>query len=412
MTFFQDVNIAARDSASIDAFARMRVSNPETIFDSKQISSNGPLLWDDQLVSGSGGSSAWSQDTASTVLSVPATTACKRVRQTFMRMPYKPGKSQLIFMTGTLASGGGTGITRGMGAYDDDNGIFALDDQGTLKFVVRSSTSGSPVDTAVAQTSWNLDTLDGSGPSGITLDPDQSQIVIIDYEWLGVGRVRCGFVVNGIPIYAHEFNHSNLAAGVYMSSPNLPLRYEISNSGAGAASSVECICASVISEGGQPSTGIDKFWSTGSSIINANTAGTKYAVFGIRLKSTKLDATVIANSVSAMNITSDDYIWELILNPTIASTAPTWSSASSDPYEYANGDTSGNPSVNTVTGGTVLAGGYVKAGSDSGGANIGVDTQLRVGSSIAGTADQLWLVLTPLSANADFYGGMTVREVT
>jgi len=58
-------------------------------------------------------------------------------------------------------------------------------------------------------------------------------------------------VVDGVPTYLHQFNHANHSAGVYMTTPNLPIRYEISNDGTGAAAEMECICSSVMSEGGQ-----------------------------------------------------------------------------------------------------------------------------------------------------------------
>jgi hypothetical protein len=231
--------IKATDSPSIDAFGRWRVSNPETIFDSKQLHDNAPLIYDDQEVSGGSTTSSHSTATASTTIGVGATTAGKRVRQSFMRFNYQPGKSQLIFCTGVLdKSGGGTGITRGFGYYDDNNGLFLQDKEGVIQFVKRSSTSGSPVDTEVNQSSWNIDTMDGTGASGITLDFSKAQILVIDFEWLGVGRVRMGFVVDGIVYYCHQFNHANSVSTVYMSTPNLPVRYEIDNDGTGAASTL------------------------------------------------------------------------------------------------------------------------------------------------------------------------------
>jgi len=158
MTELRRQLITAQDSPSIDAFGRWRVSEPQTIFDSKQLYDAQPLFWDDQQVSGTGTTSTHNPNTASTVLSVSGTTAGRRVRQTFMRFNYQPGKSQLILCTGTLsATGGGTGIVRAMGLYDDKNGIFIRDNQGTVEAVIRTYTSGTAVDNAVSQANWNLD---------------------------------------------------------------------------------------------------------------------------------------------------------------------------------------------------------------------------------------------------------------
>ena len=83
--------ITSFNQNTLDAFGRSRVSEPYTVFDSKQLGSNQSLFWDDQETSGSGTSSDYSEDTSSTTLTVSATTAGTRVRQTFQRFNYQPG---------------------------------------------------------------------------------------------------------------------------------------------------------------------------------------------------------------------------------------------------------------------------------------------------------------------------------
>lgn len=403
MSIFRKVNVSADDSPSIDAFARWRVSNPETIFDSKQLYDNQPLFWDDQEVSGTGTSTLYTKAKASTVIAVSTNTAGKRVRQTFMRFNYQPGKSQLIFMTGTLSeTGGGAGITRAMGAFDDDNGVFVKDDEGVLKFVIRSSTTGSPVDTEVAQADWNLDKLDGTGLSGKTLVSNKSQILIIDYEWLGVGRVRVGFVIDGLPIYCHEFLHANILQNVYMSTPNVPLRYEIENDGTGLASSLEHICTSVMSEGGLEANGILRHADTGS--VGALASGTTYALLGIRLKSTHLSATILLEALSLL-ITSgnDNAHWELILNPTVAGTF-TYTDQVNSAVQIAVGSP-----TNVVTGGIEIDGGYFSTNLP---ATETTPNALRLGSTISGTPDEIILAVRPVTNNITLQASQTWREVS
>ncbi len=192
------VLIYVADSPAFDAFGKLRVSNPETIFESKQLFDNAPLFWDDSEESGGSTSSSHSVNEASSTMGV-ATIAGVRTRQTFERFNYQPGKSHLILMTGVLSeTGGGSGITRGIGYYDDDNGLFFLDDEGTVKVVRRTKVSGSVVDNKTNQSSWNLDTMDGKGTSGITIDWTKAQMFMIDFEWLSVGPVRFGLVLDGI----------------------------------------------------------------------------------------------------------------------------------------------------------------------------------------------------------------------
>ena len=398
------------DGPNFDAFARLRVSNPETIFDSKQIHDNQPLFWDDQVISGSGGSSTWNQNTASTVLSVAATTACNRVRQTFRRFNYQPGKSQLYFVTGTLGNGG-SGILQCMGMYDDNNGLFVQNNAGNLQFVRRSSYTGSVVDTVIDQADWNIDKFDGTGTSGITLDPTKSQILFVDFEWLGVGRVRMGWVINGIPIYAHQFVHSNLYAGVYMSTPNVPLRYEIDNDGTGAASELEHICSTVISEGGTQDVGITRYASTNNNDVQCDVAGDIYAIVGLRLKAANFDGVVDLINVSMVTDGTNDYEWFLIFNPIVAGN-PVWTNETDSVVQSGHGDYLSGPSDSTITGGEFITGGFVKGGKEAGSETFDLDTQQKLGSTISGTPDEVWLAIMPYTANNNLHGSLTWKEIS
>ena len=391
-----------------DAFGRLRVSNPQTIFDSKQIFDNSPLFWDDQEVSGGGTTSTHSAAEARTRLGVSATTAGKRVRQTFMRFNYQPGKSTLVFMTARMATAA-SGISAAVGLFDDDNGIFFKMDGTTLKIVRRTSVTDSPVDNEVAQSAVNGDPLDGTGVSGHTLDPTKTQIMWIDIEWLGVGRVRTGFVIDGQFILFHEFLNTNVLSTVYMSTPNLPLRYEIENDGTGVASDMDHICSTIMSEGGIQDTGIVRCSSTSTTIINCNSAGTYYVIQGIRLKTTTLGATVKILGHSIIATTSDDYEWQLRLNPTVA-TGISFSDQTNSVVQTGPGNV-GNPSTSTVTGGTILAGGFVKSGVNSGSTDAEIETAIRLGAAIDGTRDEIYLVVTPFSANADIAGSLVWQEL-
>jgi hypothetical protein len=195
------------DSPSIDAFARARFSQPFTLFDSKQIwddpdiannAENYPLFWDNQEVSGGGTSTAFNVNRASTILGVSLNTAGERVRQTKQRFNYQPGKSQVGIFT-CINLGSTSGIAKRVGLFDDANGLFFQSQDGVVSVVVRSFATGVAVDTAIPQSSWNKDKMDGTGASGVTLDFAKSQIPFVDFEWLGVGRVRFGWFVDGMP---------------------------------------------------------------------------------------------------------------------------------------------------------------------------------------------------------------------
>lgn len=396
------VDISGGDSPSVDAFGRWRVSNPETIFDSKQIFDNGPLFWDDQEVSGSGTGSSHSANTATTTISVSANTAGLRMRQTFMRFNYQPGKSQRILLTCNNLDAG-AGIVKGFGLGDDNNGLFLVSDGGTLKFVRRTKTSGSVIDN---ETEVTITT------SGDAVDTSKTMILDIDFEWLGVGRIRAGYV-NGVNVdYFFTYTGVNNLNTVYMSTPNLPIRYWIENDGNGGADSFDHICASVVSEGGSQELGVVRYASTGGTHVDANTENTIYAVLGIRLKSAYIGATVkIINTALQIHTSSEKVEWILKFKPTVAGTF-TYADQTNSAVQIATGAT-----ANTVTGGIDIGGGFLESGGvqagSAGSDSAGIASALLLGSNIAGTVDDIVLCVRPIagSVDVDVEGSLTWREL-
>lgn len=390
--------------ASADSFGRLRVSNPVTLFDCKQLFDNQPLLFDDAEVSGTGTGSTYSQPKAATTIAVANATAGRRVRQSFQRFNYQPGKSLLVLLTGVLqVTGGGAGITSSFGYYDDSNGVFVQVREGVVELGIRSSVSGSPVDTVVAQDDWNGDKMDGAGETGFTLDPTKTQIFWVDLEWLGVGTVRCGFIVDGEFVLTHTFDHANRLTEVYMSTPNLPVRYEIANDGTGVASELDHICSSVVSEGGQDPLGVLRYHSSGTTELSAD-SNTRYAALGIRLANP--GATVEIAGLSAINTSAGNFEWTLTMNPTIAGTF-TYSGVANSSVEVATG-----VAANTLTGGTVVDGGVIRSTNQGSGSIGTVNNALRIGASIAGVSDTMVLAVMPVGGSGTFLSSLTWRELS
>jgi hypothetical protein len=396
------------DTPSIDAFDRLRVSNPYTLFDSKQLHDKQPLFWDEQLLGSA--TSTHSTSDARVRMAVTADSGDSVIRQTKQRFNYQPGKGQLILMTFLATQE--TGATKRIGLFDGTGANYLTPNNGIFLEVTESGVSwnicknGITTET-ITQANWNVDPLDGTGYSTVNLDLDATQIAIIDYEWLGVGRVRVGFVVNGIIRYCHYFNHSNDSTftSVYMSTPNLPLRYMITTDGSSTAS-LDHICSSVMSEGGLEQTGVLRSVDSGTSELDAATGGTTYVLIGLKLKSNYIDITVLPEFFSMINTTGDDYRWELCLNPTVAGSL-SYSDVTSSAVQYAVGSSS-----NTVSDrGLVIDSGYVIAGGANGAVDRKFVTSLRMGSNIDGTLDELALCVTPLTNGADVYGSLTFREL-
>ena len=387
-----------------DAFKRLRVSPIQTLFESKLIHDKLPLLWDEEL--NLGGSSTYVSSNAEVQLGVPATSGAYARRQTFMRFPYQAGKSSLVLMTAVMGSSANT--TRRLGQFNGtgvagSNGLF-FEHDGT-KFYVCVEKNGTK--TAVTQNDFNIDPFDGSGDSGITLDLTKAQIFFIDYEWLGVGRVRFGFVINGQIYTAHEFRNANIATSVYMSYPNLPLRAEISSQG--SSGEMQLICSSVSQEGGSDAVARTIAIDTGNSFINAQSTSNKYAIIGFRQQSGRPGSVLPIEAFDAFAATNDAFWWQIQRNPTISGAAIV-STPSNTSLEKLLSPSPAGSALQVTVDGDVLASGYVAQQTR----NVRTDNvrpAIWPGRSINGTRDEFWLTVQPLNNGLDVYGSLGIREI-
>jgi hypothetical protein len=352
MSYFPNA-LAFGDNTAIDAFGRAKVSTPETIFESGFQYDTGNLVWE-TILTGTGSLSHLPNSSGCNLTVSTGVTDLSR-HQTREYFRYQPGKSLLTynsFMFGTAV----TNTTRRVGYFDDQNGIyFEQLGSGTLNVVRRTFSSGAIVNNTVAQASWNKDTMQGNGPSGITLDITKSQILWIDLQWLGEGRIRVGFDINGIAYPVHEFLIANIISTVSLTSANLPLRYEIFNTGASAGGSLTQICSTVISEGS-----FNKF---GQTFSTSNTTGSfnvtsRRPILSIRPKSTLSGITnrgnIIPKEIDFL-VGSNNVFWEIVYSGSL--TGPTW--ASVDGNSVAEFDVA----ATAISGGITIQSGYVAAGS-------------------------------------------------
>ena len=142
--------------------------------------------------------------------------------------------------------------TKFVGLSDGVNGFELQQAGATVQFAILSGTANG--NQTVAKASWNLDKLDGTGPSGLTLDLTKTQIFAVDYQALYVGRVRMGFDIGGVIVYAHEFRHANLVAAPYIQYASLPVRCGMTCTGT-VSTTMRFICAAVMSENSQAGAG-------------------------------------------------------------------------------------------------------------------------------------------------------------
>jgi len=352
-----------QEEQNIDAFGRGRVSMPYTLGDYKHLYGLDPNFIDYVV---NGGTVAFQQNQACARLTTTSNSSSRVVHQTKFYHHYMPGKSQVILSSFNFYAATAN-VTKRTGYYDDDNGIFLEQaGDGTLTWVIRSYVTGAPQERRFTQSQWNQDKCDGTGPSGFNIDITKTQLIWIDFQWLGVGRVRCGFVHDGEYVFAHEFNNSNNLATVYISSPNLPVRCEIVNVGTTTGAYFDQICSTVMSEGGYVEAGQD--WAV-SNTPRLLTSGQTLPIMAIRLKNTfRTYRNRMIIRMGNLNMFSDgeNIKWRLIKLPDSSQlTETTWISVDDDSgVEYnvdcaafTDGDEIDNGWVGASTQGSQKAGG-------------------------------------------------------
>jgi hypothetical protein len=351
---YNGISLSATNSGiPTDAFGRLRAGLPFTLFESSHRYQDN-ALWNTSTATG--GSTSFNANQGLVDLAVSSSSGSQVLRETTKVFSYQPGKSLLVLNTFVLAPAK-TNLRQRVGYFGTDNGIFLELNGTTLSFVERSLATGTT--TTVNKSDWNGDKLDGLGASGFTLDITKAQIMWMDIEWLGLGTVRCGFVINGQFITCHSFHHANLISSTYITTASLPLRYEITNTGTTSGSStLKQVCSTVISEGGYQLFGAQKAANTVvTTPYNMTVAGTYYPIVSIRLKSTRLDSIAILTALSVLPATTGNYNWRVMAGGTTS--GGTWADPGSDSsMEY-------NITGSSFSGGRILASGFVSQSNQS-----------------------------------------------
>lgn len=403
------VNI--EDGPSRDAFGRLRVSTTINLFEYKSSIGIDNETWDRTQTTG--GTVTYNSTTREVDMAVTGTSGSLARRQTRRYFNYQPGKSMLNIFTFVYGAAVAN-VRRRCGWFDTNNGLF-FEQNGTtdIAFVVRTNRTGSPVDTRVTQTNWNVDKLDGTGSSGLTLDLSKSQILVIDLQYLGVGRVRFGFDIDGILFWCHEVRNANSIIGAYMTRAKLPHRYEIESTAASAGASMIQICSTSILESGGPETFYTtRAVDTGSSGRSINNS-TFTPVVAVRLKSTQIRQTVSFDSFSVLCTTADNILVRIIRIDTEAGfnlgggagslTGGSWVSHSPESFlEYNIGATA-------FTGGVIhLSKVAAKRIAESGDEIRKIEA---IGATIAGVSEIVLIAMLSLSNNADVHVSLNMSEV-
>lgn len=319
--------------------------------------------------------------------------------RTLRYFEYHKGRQQSFTFTGNL-KGATANVSKKIGCFDDDNGAYIELDNGTPYVCIRSSTSGSVVNTRVAQSSWNIDTMDGNGDSGITLDWDNYQIFYIEYAWLGTNAVEFGTFKDGKKIAFHRSDFSNTQTTAWSQSGNLPFGLEMVNQAAlGAAPTMEFSCIAVNSGGKLDQDGHNHVVSTGTTEVTVST--TASVIAAIRMASTTSQGSLKPVDFQLLSPSGNSTIYyEISIGGTI--TGGTWNDITDSIAESVSAPTS-------FTTGHIIKAGYVKAGGETSLVQD-INGDLYAGRYLDGTGQILMITAQTVSSTSKLLFSGTFRE--
>lgn len=397
MSFIYNNSIKYSDTPNLDGFGRLRISQNTSVLDIKHTYDKNPLLISE--ATGGTATSIYNKENARVRMST-STNNDFVVRQSKTCPIYQPGKSQLFeasfnnlaIETNIIKRVGGFTSTTGTPYNTTFDGFFLESNGITNEISFQIWKSGTTIYSA-ATTVWDSSEIEVS-----TIDLTKSQLIFIDYQWLGVGRMRFGMVFDGKVYYLTDHTSTNTENTVYMSSANQPIRYEIRQNGVGSGY-FDMICSSYSSEGPLVN-GLYKI----TSIIHdtsttLSTSGVKYPFIGFRLRESYRAANTDMINFNILNTSNDNYVGTVEFNPTLSST-PTWTVLENTPFEYSLQN--GTPTV-TVSG-YILASIIGQAGTTAVSVLDVSENILQVGENVNGTRDEIWVCIKPLGANATFSG--------
>lgn len=327
-------------NTATDAFGRLRVGSPHTLFDNSFRYADKEKNWRTRQI----GTTTVAHNANEGVMDLTVGTAenDEIIRETSKVFQYQPGKSLMVMNTFTMDDAQDN-VRMRVGYYGKQNGIYFERDGETNYIVKRSSVSGSIVETRIPQDQWNTNKLDGSSITSPNFNSNKAHIFWTDFEWLGVGSVRTGFVINGQFIICHIFHHANNIESTYMTTATLPIRYEVKNTGTSTGATLKQICSTVISEGGY--TAVSETHSASTALTGKVLSDTTFTpLVSIRLKPNRTDAVVVPSEVSVYGLQQAAFKYAIIKNPTLSGESfVSADSASFVEYDvsatsYSNGD--------------------------------------------------------------------------
>ena len=297
---------------SMDVFGRLKVSRHQNIYDADFEYGAQPLRWESFTAGSATVSSLPSQGGVG--MNVTGASGDIAIRQSRPYHRYQPGKSMGMASAVLFGTTSANQFQR-VGFFDDANGAFfeqgpaTVTNQYGIYVVVRSDVGGTISELRIGADQWN-----GDNTFISTINWNSIQMLSIEYAWYGAGMVRFGLVINGEPMWVHNIGFGNTAGQItaWARTGNLPVRYELRNTGASSATSMTHWGVSVIVEGqSDDQRGFTYAYSMSLGTPTRAVAGgtTRYPVLSVRnrvmgtLEYTQASSAITAGTTTTVTVT-------------------------------------------------------------------------------------------------------------
>lgn len=398
MSYTYNNEIRFERNEQLDSFGRLRVSDLTTYFDSPLKHHEEIYIWDTKI----SGSATSTYSTSETMLINTVSNNGDSVkRQTKEYFQLQNGKSHFGFI-GVVMGSPEANVTKSCGLYNDSNGfIFKQKSDGTYSLSVRTSITGSITESEISQSNWNIDTLDGNGPSGLDVDFSKLQVLYLDLSYSGNGNLRFGVMVDNKIVLAHSFTSFNLYETGSFTTPSLPITYEITSTGGESTLKQQSCC--ILVEGDYNKRGIPRSVNTGPEPVEVD--GETKPMISLRLKSQYRKSIIIPDHYSILHTSSKSTIfYEIYMFGSL--TGASWNDSQSGTNSIAEYDVS----ATSLTGGVLIDSGYIPPNTTNT-VNRKIENILKLSGDIDGNTDIITIIITNLDKKAPCYVALNYYEV-
>ena len=381
---------------------RVKTSNQQIQFFNTFQYTKDPQIWDEDTTGTA--SSTFSQFDGCVIMEVGGSAGDEIIRQTRNVMPYYPGRqNELVFAI--KFNQPESGIRRRIGLFNENNGFYFEDDGGSYSVVIRRNTAGGVVENRIARDDWNVDKLDGTGPSGITADATKTQMFLIEYEWYGAGIVEFKWVYENNSYPIHRFDHANIVETAFINTPFLPIRLELTNvAGTAGTHQMHQGSSALRVEGSVGPLGREENVSTPLAGVATGTANTFRPILSIRLRSDRLQGVALPLEFQAASLDNTALFYRVIRDATL--TGADWNNVPGNSfceYDYA---------ATAIAGGEAIQTGYVSSTNQGATFDFPAETILQLGRNNMGTVGQTFTILAAtVQANKDVFASLSWTEL-